>query len=58
MDMELTHFLGRRRYERTGEEDPNHRNGSYDRGFTLKGIGPVEVEVPRDRKGNFILTPI
>jgi len=53
MDMELTHFLGRRRYERTGEEDPNHRNGSYDRDFTLKGIGPVEVEVPRDRKGKF-----
>lgn len=53
MGMELTHFLGRRRYERKGEEDPNHRNGSYNRGFTLKGIGPVEVEVPRDRKGKF-----
>ncbi len=53
MDMELTHFLGRKRYERTGKEDPNHRNGSYDRDFTLKGIGPVEVEVPRDRKGKF-----
>ncbi|MGQ9648459.1 MAG: IS256 family transposase [Thermodesulfobacteriota bacterium] len=53
MDMELSHFLGRKHYERTGEEDPNHRNGSYDRNFTLKGIGPVEVEVPRDRKGKF-----
>jgi len=53
MEMELDHFLGRKRYERTGEEDPNHRNGSYDRNFTLKGIGPVEVEVPRDRKGRF-----
>ena len=53
VDMELDHFLGRKRYERTGEEDPNHRNGSYDRNFTLKGIGPVEVEVPRDRKGKF-----
>ena len=53
MDMELDHFLGRKRYERTGEKDPNHRNGSYDRNFTLKGIGPVEVEVPRDRKGKF-----
>jgi putative transposase len=53
VDMELDHFLGRKRYERTGEEDPNHRNGSYDRNFTLKGIGPVEVEVPRDRKGRF-----
>lgn len=36
MDMELTHFLGRRRYERVGKKNPNHRNGSYDRHFTLK----------------------
>jgi NAD(P)-dependent dehydrogenase (short-subunit alcohol dehydrogenase family) len=42
MEMELTHFLGRKPYERKEEEDPNHRNGSYDRSFTLKGVGPVE----------------
>jgi putative transposase len=53
MEMELTHFLGREPYERREQEDPNHRNGSYDRNFTLKGIGPVEVEMPRDRKGEF-----
>ena len=52
MDMELTHFLGRERYEH-GQGDVNHRNGSYDRNFTLKGIGEVKVEVPRDRKGDF-----
>jgi putative transposase len=52
METELTHFLGRDPYERiTG--DVNHRNGSYDRNFTLKGIGKVEVEIPRDRKGEF-----
>ena len=52
MDMELTRFLGRERYEhRQGNID--HRNGSYDRNFTLKGIGEVQVEVPRDRKGEF-----
>jgi len=45
MDMELDHVLGRKRYERAREEDPNHRNGSDDRGFTLKGIGPVGVSV-------------
>ena len=28
MDVELTHFLGRNRYERRGE-DVNHRNGCY-----------------------------
>ena len=31
----------------------NHRNGSYGRKFTVKGIGEVGVEVPRDRKGEF-----
>jgi len=52
MDTELTHFLGRERYEHS-QGDINHRNGSYDRNFTLKGIGKVNVNVPRDRKGYF-----
>ena len=52
MEVELTQFLGRERYERT-EETSNHRNGSYDRRFTLKGIGQVGVKVPRDRQGQF-----
>ena len=52
MDMELTHFLGRERYEH-GQGKVNHRNGSYGRNFTLKGIGGVQVEVPRDRKSQF-----
>ena len=52
MDMELTHFLGREWYEH-GHGDVNHRNGSYGRNFTLKGIGEVQVEVPRDRKGEY-----
>jgi putative transposase len=52
MDSELTHFLGRKPYERC-EGESNHRNGSYPRNFTLKGIGEVGVRVPRDRKGEF-----
>jgi putative transposase len=52
MSAELTHFLGRDRYER-GEGQCNHRNGSYPRSFTVKGIGEVGVNVPRDRKGEF-----
>ncbi len=52
MGAELTHFLGRKRYERC-QGDVNHRNGSYDRNFTLKGIGEVDLQVPRDRKGAF-----
>lgn len=52
MDLEPTHFLGRERYERV-EGETNHRNGSYARGFTLKGLGKIDVEVPRDRDGDF-----
>jgi len=52
MDTELTHFLGREWYEH-GQGDVNHRNGSYGRNFTLKGIGDVQVEVPRDRNNEF-----
>jgi putative transposase len=52
MGAELTHFLGRGPYER-GQREANHRNGSYDRRFTLKGIGQVEVQVPRDRRGEY-----
>jgi len=52
MDLELTHFLGRKWYEH-GQGDVNHRNGSYGRNFTLKGIGEVQVEAPRDRKTEF-----
>ena len=52
MKEELTEFWGREHYERKGEEK-NHRNGSYQRSYTLKGIGKVGVKVPRDRKGEF-----
>ena len=52
MDTELTDFLGRKRYERI-EGQCNHRNGSYTRKYTLKGIGKVAVRVPRDRNGDF-----
>jgi putative transposase len=52
MNTELTDFLGRQPYER-GQGQVDHRNGSYGRHFTLKGIGKVAVDVPRDRKGAF-----
>ena len=52
MDVELTDFLGRERYERI-EGKCNHRNGSYPRKYTLKSIGQVSVRVPRDRNGEF-----
>lgn len=53
MDAELTFHLGRERYERKEETRVNYRNGSYQRHFTIKGIGGVLVRVPRDRKGTF-----
>ena len=31
----------------------NHRNGSFDRTFALKGVGEVGVKAPRDREGEF-----
>jgi len=52
MKAELTEYLGRQPYERTNS-DGNHRNGGYHRNITLKGVGTVGVEVPRDRKGLF-----
>jgi putative transposase len=52
MNAELTDFLGRQPYERV-HGDVNYRNGNYGRHFTLKGIGEVGVNVPRDRKGSF-----
>lgn len=52
MDTELTEFIGRERYERK-EGNGNHRNGSYPRRFALKGIGEVDLRVPRDRRGEF-----
>jgi putative transposase len=52
MNAELTHFLGREPYVRVSEA-VNHRNGSYGRGFTLKGVGEVHVDIPRDRNGEF-----
>lgn len=53
MEAELTHYLGRAPYERGKGEEVDHRNGSYKRRFGLKGIGEVEVRVPRDRAGQF-----
>ncbi len=52
MDKELTDHMGREKYERK-EGCSDYRNGSYIRTFCIKGIGDVEVRVPRDRDGDF-----
>jgi putative transposase len=52
MDVERTHVLGREKYERT-EGSSDHRNGSYERTFCMKGIGEITVRMPRDREGKY-----
>ena len=52
MKEELTTHLGRAHYQRK-DGSQNQRNGSYQRSFTLKGIGKVQVNVPRVRNGEF-----
>jgi putative transposase len=52
MGKELTDHIGREKYERK-EGVTDYRNGSYLRTFCIKGIGDVEVRVPRDRDGDF-----
>jgi putative transposase len=52
MGKELTDHIGREKYERK-EGTTDYRNGSYTRTFCIKGIGDVELKVPRDRDGDF-----
>jgi putative transposase len=52
MGKELTDHIGREKYERK-DGATDYRNGSYTRTFCIKGIGDVEVRVPRDRNGDF-----
>ena len=52
MKQELTHHVGREKYKRK-EGATDYRNGGYARTFCIKGIGDVEVRVPRDRDGDF-----
>ena len=56
LKVELTHFLGREKYVRgvaPTDGDKNFRNGSYERRFTVKNVGELKIDVPRDRNGDF-----
>lgn len=50
---EITHWLGHKRYQCSNEEDPNYRNGTTNKRYTVKNIRELKIKVPRDRKGNF-----
>src|SRR5215510_14531755 len=52
MSAELTHQLGYKKNDATGRGSGNSRNGTSKK--TIKGdFGQVEIEVPRDREGEF-----
>jgi putative transposase len=52
MQAELVLHLGRDPYERR-PGPTNHRNGYRSRQFTLKGLGTLQLRIPRDRDGGF-----
>jgi Transposase, Mutator family len=52
LDAELTAHLGYERRERAGYNSGNSRNGTIAKKVQT-GIGPVGLEVPRDRAGSF-----
>lgn len=52
LKVELTSYLGRDKYQRLKGE-VNYRNGSYRRSYAVKGAGIVDLEIPRDRDGDF-----
>ncbi len=49
---ELTAHLGYERHQRAGHNTGNSRNGAISKQVQT-GIGPVPLEVPRDRNGTF-----
>ena len=53
IELELTAYLGRDKYERTNGKNKNYRNGGYDRTYTAKGLGMLNISIARDRKGEF-----
>jgi putative transposase len=53
LEGERDEFLGRGRHEPLDEAHDNYRNGYRPRKINLFGLGQVELEMPRDRKGEF-----
>ncbi len=52
MQAELTHHVGYQKRDPAGDGNANRRNGTSRK--TRKGdFGEIEIEVPRDRLGNF-----
>ena len=52
LDVEMAEHLGYEPYESVGRGSGNSRNGSYPKTVTTD-VGPVELQMPRDRQGTF-----
>ena len=52
LEAELTEHLGYDRHSPDGRNTGNSRNGRYPKTVTTE-VGPVEVQVPRDRNATF-----
>jgi len=55
LEAEMTEHLGYEKHRVEGRNGENSRNGTRAK-TVLTGVGPVEIEVPRDREGTF--TPV
>ena len=55
LEAEMTEHVGYEAHERAGHNNGNSRNGIRSK-TVLTDIGPVEIDVPRDRDGTF--TPV
>src|SRR5215207_506405 len=52
LEVEMDEHLGYSKHDRAGRNGGNSRNGTRSK-TVLTEVGPVEVEVPRDRDGSF-----
>jgi len=53
LDEEMTDHLGYDRHDRAGHGSGNSRNGTRSKTVLTDNVGPVTVEVPRDRDSTF-----
>jgi transposase-like protein len=52
LDAEMTDHLGYEKGQRPAHAGGNHRNGTSAK-IVLTEVGPIPLEVPRDRRGEF-----
>ena len=53
LDAEMTAHLGYEKHAVDGRDGGNSRNGMRTKTVLTDSVGPVEIEVPRDRDGSF-----